>query len=41
MGVFQQPVNEGLSAKMDGVATDLAAHRADTECHSRGYRVSE
>lgn len=30
-----------LSTKIDGVAADLAAHRADTESHPEGYKVSE
>jgi hypothetical protein len=32
---------KGINNKIDDVATDLAAHRADTESHSRGYKVSE
>ncbi len=32
---------EFLDKKIDGVAADLAAHRADTESHPKGYRVSE
>ncbi|RJO61820.1 hypothetical protein C4544_01700 [candidate division WS5 bacterium] len=41
---FAQRVNEidaKLSKKIDAVATDLAAHRADTESHKAGYRISE
>ncbi len=30
-----------LSEKIDAVAADLSAHRADTESHKTGYRVSE
>lgn len=30
-----------IESKIDTVAADLAAHRADTEGHKRGYRVSE
>ncbi len=30
-----------LSEKIGAVATDLAAHRADTESHRTGYRISE
>ena len=30
-----------LSEKIDAVAADLSAHRADTESHRTGYRVSE
>jgi hypothetical protein len=30
-----------LSTKIDGVANDLVAHRADTESHPKGYKVSE
>lgn len=29
-----------LNGKVDGVAADLSAHRADTEAH-HGYKVSE
>jgi hypothetical protein len=32
---------ERLEKKIDAVATDLAAHRLDTEGHQRGYIVSE
>lgn len=34
-------VDARLSRKIDAVAADLAAHRADTESHGRGYRVSD
>ncbi len=34
-------VDARLSKKLDAVASDLAAHRADTESHSKGYKVSE
>ena len=30
-----------LNQKIDAVAADLAAHRADTEGHRTGYRISE
>ncbi len=30
-----------LNKKIDGVAADLAAHRADTESHPKGYKVSD
>jgi chromosome segregation ATPase len=30
-----------LGGKIDRVAVDLAAHRADTESHPKGYKVSE
>ncbi len=30
-----------LNKKVDGVAADLSAHRADTESHSAKYKVSE
>lgn len=33
-------VEERLGRKIDAVAADLSAHRADTEIH-RGYKVSE
>ena len=33
-------VEEKLTKKIDGVAADLKAHRADTEVH-RGYQVRE
>jgi hypothetical protein len=32
---------ETLNEKIDSVAADLAAHRADTESHPKGYKVSE
>jgi hypothetical protein len=32
---------ETLNQKIDAVAADLAAHRADTEGHRTGYRISE
>jgi len=32
---------KGVNKKIDAVAADLAAHRADTESHDRGYKVSE
>jgi hypothetical protein len=32
---------EALSTKIDGVASNLAAHRADTESHPKGYKVSD
>ena len=34
-------VEARLSAKIDAVADDLAAHRADTEVHQGLYRVKE
>ena len=34
-------LREELSGKIDGVANDLAAHRADTESHSKGYKISD
>ena len=34
-------VEETLSRKIDNVAADLAAHRADTESHQKGYKVSD
>jgi archaellum component FlaC len=34
-------VRDGLNQKIDAVAADLTAHRADTESHKTGYRVSE
>jgi len=36
-----ESVEKRLTKKIDAVATDLAAHRADTESHSKTYRVSE
>jgi cytochrome c556 len=32
---------ETLNQKIDGVAADLSAHRADTESHHGVYRVKE
>jgi hypothetical protein len=34
-------VETRLSAKLETVGTDLAAHRADTEAHHGVYRVKE
>ena len=34
-------VEAKLTDKIDALATDLSAHRADTESHGKGYRVSE
>jgi hypothetical protein len=34
-------VREELSGKIDNVAADLAAHRADTESHPKEYKVSD
>ena len=34
-------VDEKLGKKIDAVATDLSAHRADTEAHHGIYRVKE
>jgi len=34
-------VNNHLTKKIDAVATDLKAHRADTEAHGGMYRVKE
>ena len=32
---------ETLNKKIDGVANDLAAHRADTKSHPKAYKVSD
>ena len=34
-------VEDRLTEKIDAVAVDLTAHRADTEGHKREYKVSE
>ena len=34
-------VDERPGAKMDSVAADVSAHRADTEAHRGAYRVME
>jgi len=34
-------VRDELGQKIDAVATDLAAHRADTEIHRIDYKISE
>jgi len=34
-------VEERLEKKIDAVAVDIAAHRADTEGHKKGYMVRE
>jgi archaellum component FlaC len=36
-----ESVRESLEQKIDAVAADLSAHRADTESHRTGYRISE
>ena len=36
-----QNIIDAPASNADAVAADLAAHRADTECHSRSYRVAE
>ncbi|MBD1399401.1 hypothetical protein [Pelovirga terrestris] len=36
-----ETVNNHLSKKIDAVAADLKAHRADTEAHGNIYRVRE
>lgn len=32
---------QALNKKIDGVASELAQHRTDTEIHRKGYSVSE
>lgn len=34
-------MNESLNQKIDAVAADLSAHRADTEVHRNVYKVKE
>ena len=34
-------MNESLNEKIDAVAADLSAHRADTEVHKKVYKVKE
>ena len=34
-------IDQKLSNKIDAVAADLSAHRADTEAHHSAYRVKE
>ena len=34
-------VRDELGQKIDAVAADIAAHRANTESHKAGYRISE
>lgn len=34
-------VEAGLSEKIDALATDISAHRKDTEAHHGVYRVKE
>jgi sigma54-dependent transcription regulator len=34
-------VERSLTQEIKAVATDLAAHRADTESHQKGYKVSD
>jgi len=39
-GSLREEINR-VEQKVDAVAADLAAHRADTESHGKGYIVSE
>lgn len=34
-------INESLNEKIEAVAADLSAHRADTEVHKKIYKVKE
>jgi len=36
-----ETMNETLKEKIDAVAADLSAHRADTEVHKKVYKVKE
>jgi len=36
-----ETMNETLNEKIDAVAADLSAHRADTEVHKKVYKVKE
>jgi len=36
-----ETMNETLNEKIDAVAADLSAHRADTEVHKKVYKVNE
>jgi vacuolar-type H+-ATPase subunit I/STV1 len=36
-----ETLNETLNEKIDAVAADLKAHRADTEVHKKVYKVKE
>ena len=36
-----ETMNETLNEKIDSVAADLKAHRADTEVHKKVYKVKE
>ncbi|MDP4031303.1 MAG: hypothetical protein Q8P60_00355 [Pseudorhodobacter sp.] len=36
-----ETMNKTLNGKIDAVAVDLAAHRADTEVHKKVYKVKE
>ena len=38
---FNSVMISALNNKIDGVATDLKAHRADTEAHQKIYQVRE
>jgi hypothetical protein len=34
-------MHDGITKKINDVATDIAAHRADTEGHKKGYMIKE
>ena len=36
-----ETMNETMNEKIDAVAADLSAHRADTEVHKKVYKVKE
>lgn len=36
-----EALGEKHSGQLNGIASDLAAHRQDTEAHRRGYQIRE
>ena len=41
VGIIIKSVDAKLSNKLNAIAADLKAHRADTEAHTKIYKVKE
>ena len=41
VGIVIKSVEAKLTKKIDAIAADLKAHRADTEAHTKIYKVKE
>ena len=41
VGIIIKSVDANLSNKIDAIVADLKAHRADTEAHTKIYKVKE